>query len=214
MSEPWDDPWVNPCTNGGDRLDFGHLGGTVTGGDRDSWYPELWDWLRQSFDVKSMLDVGCGAGYSQRFFHESGVATIGLDCKEVLAYHVMKDPCSVITHDLTQWAWVCEHRLDLVWCCEVVEHIEEKFVQHVVNTLAKNTGKVLAMTAAPRGAGGYHHVNCQDSPYWISLLEAAGLKFRQELTDHARGLCTEAYGRGPNNYFRRSGMVFTVGEAR
>lgn len=206
--------WTNPCSDGGERLDFGHLGGTSTEGDPDSWYPELWDWLVREFGLGSVLDVGCGVGHAQKFFFDRGLLTWGLDCEGVLARHLLRETSEkpgLIVHDLTTgpWGWVDTTRADLVWCCEVAEHVEEQFVDNVVRTVADNCYKVLAFCAAPAGAGGFHHVNCQDPPYWVAKLEAAGLTYRPDLTDHARSLCPEGNGRSARNYFRRSGLIFT-----
>jgi SAM-dependent methyltransferase len=207
--------WLNPCKKDGTPLRFDHLGGTAIEGDPDSWYPELWDWVVRTFDVASVLDVGCGVGFSTRFFYESGLLVWGLDAEPVLEKHLFVGydhlEQSIIAHDLTTGCWTRDDtwQTDLVWCCEVAEHIEERFVQNVVDTVTKNCRKVLAFCAAPKGAGGYHHVNCQDPPYWIEKLEAAGLTYRPDLTEQGRALCPEAYGRSPRNYFRRSGLIFT-----
>lgn len=201
--------WENPCRWEGERLDFGHLGGTALTGDPNSWFPELWDWLRTTFSIKSMLDVGCGVGFAQKFFAEQGLFSYGVDCEQVLEHHLL-GPAFREAHDLTLSRWEAPlDTFDLVWCCEVAEHIEERFVHNVVQTVARNCHKVLAFCAAPVGAGGYHHVNCQDPQYWIEKIEVAGLTYDPNLTVQARRLCPEAYGRSRDNYFLRSGLIFT-----
>lgn len=204
--------WQNPCSNKGDRLDDGHVGGTASTGDPDSWFPELWSWAIAKIKARTMLDVGCGVGFSQRFFDKSGVRTTGIDgSKMVLGRHLLKDcqGTEVLLHDFTVGPWV-RSTYDIVWCCDVAEHVEAEHSQNIVDTLAKAvcSDGLLLFCAAPVGAGGYHHVNCQDPPYWIERLESAGLKHSHELSEEARGLCGPHYGRGPKNYFKRSGMVF------
>lgn len=209
-------PWKNPCSINGELLRFGHLGGTSTTGDPDSWYPELWSWLIQEFKVVKMLDVGCGVGFTQDFFSRQGVFSYGIDAEPVLARHLWKDSAGeadmyLSCHDFTRGCLLgWGKKFDLVWCCEVAEHIEEQFVNHIVRTLALNTGKVLGFCAAPKGAGGHHHVNCQNPPYWIDKLCEAGLVYQSQMSDEARGFCTEVNGRSANNYFRRSGLIFTA----
>lgn len=200
--------WENPSlmTGVGQRLDFGHLGGTSTVGDPNSWYPEMWKWLIDKFQIKSVLDVGCGIGLSQKFFHDEGCDTIGIDAEQVLRSHKLKHKTQ--SHDITIDAYI-GNKSDLVWCCEVAEHIEVAFVSNLVDTLVKNTQNVLAFCAAPIGAGGYHHVNCQNVEYWIEKIESAGLHYSQELTSKAKSFCTPEYGRTENNYFKRSGLIFT-----
>jgi len=57
-----------------------------------------------------------------------------------------------------------------------------RFVGNVILTLTGNCGRYLAMTYAPLGSGGYHHVNCQPEEYWIKLIEVAELRYDQNLT--------------------------------
>lgn len=208
MTTPaFDNPSLN--TDGETRLDFGHVGGTSTVGDPDSWYPELWTWLIREFALTSMLDVGCGIGLTQKFFEESGLRTVGLDCPQMTKHHVLNNPSVFIGHDLTEYAWFCSRVNDLVWCCEMAEHLEERFVDNLIRTLVSNCDRVLAFCAAPPGAGGYHHVNCQPVEYWMDKLTAAGMVFDAERTQLARGLCDASHGRSAGNYFGRSGLIFT-----
>ena len=73
---------------------------------------------------------------------------------------------------------------------------------NVVRTLAN--GRVIAMTHAVPGQGGYHHVNCQPSAYWIEKLEAIGYKFLPEETEEAKIRIAES---GAWSYFIRSGLI-------
>ena len=93
--------------------------------------------------------------------------------------------------------------IDLVHCCEVVEHIEEQFLDNLLRTLAN--GRVIAMTHALPGQGGYHHVNCQPSEYWIQKIEAIGYHYLSMETEEVRNLGsgTECW-----TYFAKSGLVF------
>lgn len=207
-----DEPdWENPALRwGGKVLHFGHLGGTNTKGDPDSWYPELWVWIKKTFKIQSMLDVGCGVGHCQKFFSGHRVDSYGLDCRDVLLYHKLRDthPGKLIQKDLTTGPYL-NTSVDLVWTCEVGEHIEELCVDYFLQTLSKCCTKVLAFSAAPVGNGGYHHVNCRDEWWWIDELENCGFTYKKDLTAKARSLCPVAQGRTADNYFRRSGMIFT-----
>lgn len=197
----------------GRRLDFGHLGGTSVGGDPDSWFPEMWDWLAKKYSLQSMLDIGCGVGQAQMYFERKlAVATLGIDCEQVLKHHVLKDPRYFDAHDLTTGPYIGASKFDLVWCCEVAEHIEEKFVGNLLETVVANCRKVFCLCAAPKGAGGYHHVNCQDSPYWIEKFESAGLKHQPDLTAEGRRLSPGAVNGRCVSYFARSGLIFTCAE--
>ncbi len=87
-----------------------------------------------------------------------------------------------MVHDLTKGPVVTS--VDLVHCQEVVEHIEEKYLDNLLSSLL--CGKFIVMTHALPGQDGYHHVNCQPPEYWIehlqmrrcSLLEADSMRVR------------------------------------
>lgn len=206
--------WVNPCKPGGDFIAKDHLGGTSTHGDPDSWFPELWDWLIAKFDIMDVLDVGCGVGFTQKYFDDVGLLTWGIDCELMKEHHLLlkEDICALHVHDFTKGPTLSLNRFDLVWCCEVAEHIEEHYQQNLVDTIVKNCCKVVAFCAAPPKAGGHHHVNCKHWSEWVKVFEENGLTYQPKLTQHAIGLCTESNRRSANNYFRRSGLVFTVGK--
>lgn len=201
-----------------------HLGGTTAEGDPDSYFPELWDWLVEHFKVSSMLDIGCGTGLTQKYFemYHPEVETMGLEgSQKVIDYHLLKD--KVVKHDLYTGPCCMWHPLDfykmydLVWSCELAEHVEQEFVGNVIQTVVLNCNKVVAFCAAPPGCGGYHHVNCQPKEYWIEKFEQAGLKYQPELTQTALDLCggKDNLKGWPNkhrcdhNYFRRSGIILT-----
>lgn len=67
----------------GDMIFQGHLGGYIEGGDPATYYPALWDWLVKNFEIRSVIDVGCGDGAAVRHFERHrGVQVIGVDgCK-------------------------------------------------------------------------------------------------------------------------------------
>ena len=75
-------------------------------------------------------------------------------------------------------------RVDLVHCQEVVEHIEEEYIDNLLSSLA--CGKFIVMTNALPGQGGYHHVNEQPTEYWISHLQKYNCEVLVEDTNRVR----------------------------
>ena len=96
---------------------------------------------------------------------------------------------------------------DLVWCCEFVEHVEERYVPNIVPSLS--LGTLVAMTHAVPGQGGHHHVNCRTSDYWIGVMAAIGYQLDNALTAIAKNLAgREKTIPRPANYFAQTGKVF------
>lgn len=177
-----------------------HLGGFIQGGDPATYFPDLWRWLVEKQDVRSVIDVGCGEGHALSMFRDLGCAVLGIE-------GVWQEDPSIIQHDYTQGPWLMDVHVepaDLIWCCEYVEHVEERYVPNFLETF--KCGKLVLMTHAEPGQAGWHHVNTQLSSYWIGVLAAIGYSLDRDLTLEARRFA--ALNTDPHNHFVRSGLAF------
>ncbi len=153
--------------------------------------------MRELFAVRSMLDVGCGEGHAVAFFNQIGVYGFGIDG---LLTNVHRAVTPIAHHDLLTGPFTMP--VDLVWSCEVAEHIAESHVDNYISTLVN--GKVVAMTHAVPGQDGHHHVNCQPAEYWIAKMQARGYQLYVG-NERLRQICSrdEAW-----SYFVGTGLVF------
>jgi len=174
------------------------LGGNHIGGDPCSWTPALWEHLLRAFNPASVLDVGCGEGHAVQWFLDHGVSAIGTDG---LRDNILRSVAGnqLIWHDLTAGAY--RFPAGLVWCCEVVEHIEERHIDNLLTTLCN--GAVIAMTHALPGQQGWHHCNCQPDEYWVERICARGY----DALDPAPFRRVAAM-ENERSWFSRSGLVF------
>jgi hypothetical protein len=173
------------------------LGGNMIGGDPNTWHPALWSFLFERFSVKTVLDVGCGEGHCVKYCLDAGVEAAGIDG---LRANIDRAVTPILLHDLRAGPFV--RAVDLVLCCEVVEHLEERYLPHVLGTL--RNGRFIAMTHALPRQGGYHHVNCQSPQYWIGKLEDLGYKFLSKETAEAKARIIAS---GMWTYFIQSGLI-------
>jgi len=171
-----------------------HLGGSIEGGDSRTFCPDLWTWLIDRGRVRTVYDVGCAEGQAMDWFAANGCKVTGLDglpgCQSRAG--------TFIEHDLSTGGYPLEG-IDLVWCSEVVEHIEEQYLDHLLSTIT--CGRILAMNHAIPGQDGWHHVNCQNSQYWIDHIQARGMKFMFDHTMYARHI-------SPGTFFGQTGLIF------
>jgi SAM-dependent methyltransferase len=182
----------------------GHLGGYARGGDPATWCPRLWQWLVQRYDIRSVLDVGCGEGHSTAFFQRLGCRVMGVDgCRHALEDSVI--PECVALHDFCAGPFRLQHSVDCIWCCEFLEHVDERHLPDILKTVSQAT-KVIAVTHAFPGQEGYHHVNCQPAGYWIDQFESLNFRCAVSSTIAARKTALQDYERV--NHFARSGLVF------
>lgn len=178
-------------------IDDGHLGGYVEGGDEGTYAPRLWDALIADYDIKSVVDVGCGEGHSSKYFADKGMNVLAIDGSEKVLTTAVYRP--IIIHDYYAGAYIPDRVYDLAWCCEFVEHIDEWYIPNFMATLKK--AKIVAITHALPGQGGYHHVNEQDDVYWTLQFKKYGFEYNKAASMKYRSL-NEAL------YFPMSGMIF------
>ena len=174
-----------------------HLGGNVGEGDPYTHCPAIWAYMIERFSAKSVLDVGSGMGYAAAYFHSKGMATLAV---EGLPFNALNAVYPTVVHDLTHCPVVC--KVDLVHCQEVVEHIDEIYLDNLMKTLT--CGKFIIMTHAFPGQGGHHHVNEQPSEYWVNVFKQYNCELLVEDSNRIRGFA----GRGRALFLARSGMVF------
>jgi len=195
----------------------GHLGGYIISdaenphGDPKTYTPKVWDYLVAYAKPERVLDVGCGEGHAVKYFldldpqslgRQFPLSVLGLEgCQEAADRKVCRHHCMRV-HDFTtgpyvgtayRWTW------GLVWSCEFVEHVEEKYAENFLKMFDR--GVVVAMTHAFPGQGGYHHVNCQPTEYWVEKMELRGFKLDDEATKTSRRL-------EPDSHWARSGLIF------
>lgn len=178
-------------------MEGSHLGGYVPGGDKATWYPEMWDWLVARIGIRSVLDIGCGDGQALGYFRELGCDVVGIE-------GVPQEDPAIRCWDYSDGAPEIGQTFDLGWSCEFVEHVEERYVPNILNSFAKC--RVVLMTHAEPGQEGHHHVNCQPSAYWQGALAAIGYQEDAALTDVTRRL--SSINTHPHNHFLRSGRAF------
>ena len=177
-----------------------HLCGFIEGGDPATWFPDMWRYLVETAGVRSVLDLGCGEGHSLKFFEELGCWVVGVD-------GVAQEHRMIFKNDFTVNAWRPTRPVDLVWCCEFVEHVEERYAHNFVPALQR--GGLVLMTHAFPGQPGFHHVNCRDAEYWKGFMTAAGFEYDYPLSLVTRELAKK--NTDPHNHYLRSGMAFRRG---
>lgn len=168
-----------------------HLGGYVQGGDPNTYAPEVWEYFMTLCNVKSVLDIGAGEGHAANWFHKKGCKVMAIEGDpngyRVCCENLGKE--SAILHDYTEGFVRLPQlsRYDLVWCCEFVEHVEERFSRNFLHTF--QYGDLIAMTHAVPGQPGWHHVNCQPQEYWVNRVESLGLHvFKPDLSNGLRAI--------------------------
>ncbi len=176
-----------------------HLGGNIASGDKCTYCKNSWKYIIDKFKIKTAIDVGSGMGHAAKFIAEQGVNITAVDGLEK---NVLNSLVPAIQHDLTVGP-LKHDRVDFVNCIEVVEHIEEKYLDNLMDSLT--LGDYVLITHAIPGQRGWHHVNCQPSEYWIEHFSNRGYKLLEQDSGIVQGLA----GKDGAIHIQRNGMVFT-----
>lgn len=189
-----------------------HLGGFETSsdcfpnGDMNTFTPKLWENIIKKYKIKSVIDVGCGMGFSVIEFLKHCKDVVGIDGSP---YALQHSPVKshIFAHDYSKGLLETDDRYDLCWSCEFVEHVSEEYRDNFLSTFA--FAKYVAMTFAEPGQPGHHHVNCQPEDYWIHHLNRFGFDYDEKSTKKLRKLAKkEGDQDGHFKYFEKNGLFF------
>jgi hypothetical protein len=158
-----------------------HLGGNIKEGDPFTFAPSVWNYVTERLCLKSVLDLGSGMGHASEFFFGRGLRVLAVEGE---TSNVANSLYPAIHFDLTRAP--VRARVDLVHCQEVVEHIEEQYLDNLLESMC--SGRFILMTNALPGQGGHHHVNEQPTEYWIHHLANRGCQVMVEDTRRIRKL--------------------------
>lgn len=129
--------------------------------------------ILQMIHLKSVVDVGCGAGTWLSVFKKHGVGDVcGVDGEYVDRGLLQISQEQFFPFDLKK-PLKLNRRFDLVVSLEVAEHLPSECAEIFVNSLVSLAPVVLFSAAAPF-QGGTSHVNEQWPEYWQKYFEKHG----------------------------------------
>jgi len=151
----------------GGNGDKAHLGG-FTNVDPEGISPYLWREMMEYFGVKTLLDVGCGRGFSTSWFHMQGVKVQCVEgshdaIQQSLLPALAKadqeakggkdDSDIVVEHDFSLGPWWPSETVDAVWCVELTEHVGRNFQDNYLTAFKK----AAFIFVTHSNWGGWHH---------------------------------------------------------
>lgn len=170
-----------------------HLGGHGFKTHLDNGILEL---FKNLYNCKSMLDIGCGPGGMLKLAKDYGYTVEGIDGD----YSLERD-VNVILHDFSKGPYDHKDLFDLGYSCEFLEHVNEEYVPNFMNSFSRC--KYVAISYAPPGTPGYHHVNCNTKEYWIEQFKKYNFNFDKTLTNQIIDHSTMK-----RDFFRSNGLGF------
>lgn len=180
-----------------------YLGGCDPDGDLNTFMPDVFGYLLVKYELKSIIDIGCGFGHALKWFAENGLCRIiGVEgWPEAVEKTVV--PNFVCLHDFRDGAPPIGEVFDLAWSSEFLEHIEEKYLPDIMHVF--RLARYACITHGEPGQVGFNHVNCQSSNYWAAKFAEYGFAYNAEETALLRRTdrWRAPYGRRTLMFFER-----------
>jgi SAM-dependent methyltransferase len=145
-------------------------------------------WIDSHISPKAAVDVGSGPGHLSKVLMAKGIDVLGIDISNAAKQFAAMKGIKFQHFDLTKIDPLPGGPWDLIVCCEVAEHLEERFADTFIQNLTSFGDLVYITAAEPNngGAWGLNHVNEQPNSYWIDLFHKRGFALNAALTDGAR----------------------------
>jgi SAM-dependent methyltransferase len=171
-----------------------HLGGheNRTHTDRSTL-----EYLKNTFNIKTMYDIGCGPGGMLSLAKQMNIDAIGIDGDFTLRH---PKELQIVLHDFTVGPLECETK-DLSWSCEFLEHVEEKFMDNYFSVFEKT--KIVCCTFCNVPGKGHHHVNVQNQEYWDKKFLQRGFIKSVEHTNKIRLISSM-----DRDFIRNTGTIY------
>lgn len=181
-----------------------HLGGHL---NRTNIDEGALQWLIDTFNPISFLDIGCGPGGMIELAASKNLFARGIDgdptvaSPDIVTHDFELDPVDKL-HDALGGVY------DIGWSVEFVEHVYEKYMDNYMP--AFRNCKVVVITYAPPGTPGHHHVNLQEEDYWIDKFKEYGFTYNAEMSSKLRESSTMNLKKKSHEkrFVQKRGMVF------
>ncbi len=173
-----------------------HLGGHLNKTWTDSGSLQ---YMYDNYNVRTMIDIGCGPGGQVQEAKKIGISCIGFDGD----YTVNPD----VVIDFSKSGYETKEKWDMAWSVEFLEHVEEKYLPNCFTLFTKCKYVVCTASTSPAPL----HVNCKDKAYWKKKFEEYGFVFSQEMLNDVLKHSTMAKKKtlvDELSWLERTGMVY------
>lgn len=170
------------------------------------WADDFCGLIMRTFKPASIIDIGCGTADILAPFEKRGVDVLGIDGSRVCRRHSRIKQDNFLLFDLRK-PYQAGRKFDLCLCMEVAEHIEDRYSDTLIRTVAGLSGTII-FTAAPPGQAGPDHINLKPYGYWIEKFKRRGFALNEKLAGDLKNGMKSIAGLHP--WYFDNLMVFTA----
>lgn len=133
---------------------------------------------------RSVLDIGCGYGFTVRRFLDSGIYAFGIDISKWCEEKAKQ----IIPNYFKRWD-ICKplpfhnKEFDLIYCMGVLEHIQEDFIDgifHEFDRVAHKKVLQIAFSTHPDASKTSGHMCLHNAEWWINRMPYHTFLFGQD----------------------------------
>jgi len=142
--------------------------------DNPTWtafFDRIADFLVDSLEPHTVLDVGCGVGFLVHALRSRGIDARGVDISEYALSQVPTRIAPYCVRESITDRW--ERNYDLITCIDVLEHLPAETTTVALDNLALHTDRIL-VSLSPGGTDEPAHGNLQPVAYWVRELGRRG----------------------------------------
>lgn len=158
----------------------------------NNYFTELSHSIKDAYDVKSIMDVGCARGFLVGKLRNLNINAFGVDVSSYAISMVevgLQEYCiqgSILDEDFIKGLG----RYDLVTCIEVLEHLPEASVEIAIHNLTLLSDNIY-FSSSPDNFNEETHLNVKPPDYWVELFKKNGyyLDFRKNISVIPHSLC-------------------------
>lgn len=172
---------------------------------RTNFDNSIFDYLLAEFPVRTMVDVGCGPGGMVDLAVTKGINVLGIDGDPDIRN--IYNRSNFEFHDYTEGGFDPGVR-DLAWVFEFLEHVYEKYIPNFFTTLSQC--KIVFATHSFPGQKGTHHVNNQETEYWIDVFEKYNFTHDTTRSKKLREIADCKFSRNSAMLFVNTGMLLGI----
>lgn len=136
------------------------------------------EYLKNKYNIKTMIDIGCGPGDMIREAKKLGIDAEGIDGDFTLDF----SDIPVVLNDFTKCSFNFNKTFDLAWSVEFVEHVPKEYIDNYMSVFKE--AKYVLMTHSPFNTE--YHFNVEPSSYWVELFESYGFILLENETKYIR----------------------------
>ena len=131
--------------------------------------------LVRDLAVTSVLDLGCGACNFANAFKMYGCSDVIAVDGSAFSKDTARSDIEFCHCDLREpFVNMGLPHVELVFCVEVIEHVEAEYEDIVLDNIVKYAGKWIVFSGAAPDQVGIGHVNCRPKRYWVGKFDSLG----------------------------------------